>query len=138
MFHTPQPPVFGIAGRLALNSKLKRAAGDIAAADELWERSQFAQLERYAATHCNALQHTATHCNALQHTMADEQWERSQVAQLKGYATTCCNALQRAATCCNSPRLLMSSGSAHTLRNLKGTLQRTATHCNTLQRTATH
>jgi len=42
-----EPPVFGIAGRLALNSKLKRAAGDIAAADELWERSQFQQLESY-------------------------------------------------------------------------------------------
>jgi len=41
------PPVFGIAGRLALNSKLKRAAGDVAAADELWERSQFAQLESF-------------------------------------------------------------------------------------------
>ena len=44
------PPVFGVAGRLALNSKLKRAAGDTAAADELWTRSQFAQLEDFVVT----------------------------------------------------------------------------------------
>ena len=31
-------------------SKLKRAAGDTAAADELWTRSQFAQLEDFVVT----------------------------------------------------------------------------------------
>jgi len=91
----------------------------------------------YSATHCNILQHTATHCNTLQHT------------------ATYCNTLQHTATHCTlfiyishdstgpsdvgttyrAAQFIMVLSSClytHT------TLQRTATHCNTLQHTLQH
>ena len=67
----------------------------------------------YAATHCNALQHTTLH-HTVTHSM--------------------CHAFNRWA-------ILGVIGSAekasHTANNCN-TLQHTATHCNTLQHTATH
>ena len=44
-----EPPVFGVAGRLALQAKLGMAdpAADQAYAQELWARSRFADLEGY-------------------------------------------------------------------------------------------
>jgi len=78
---------------------------------------------RYAATHCNTLQHVATRCNTLQHTWLEERethWiGRGVRALLRDACNAHCNTLQHAATQCS-------------------TLQHTATHCNTLQRTAAH
>jgi len=72
------------------------------------------QLDEYAATLGNMLQHTATHCSTLQHTAAH------------------CTTLHHTATHCNTLQQLQ-----HTAAHCN-TLQHTATRCNTLQHTATH
>jgi len=90
----------------------------IIAVMEVMRRAQWS-LFRYAATHCNTLQHTATHCNThavtttiivIMDVLQRAQWT------LCLYAATRCNTLQHTAKHCN-------------------TLQHTATHCHTLHHT---
>jgi len=97
----------------------------------VWGRG--GERERTAdRTHCNTLQHTAERCNTLHRT------------------ATHCKKLQHTATDCNRHSLQNRHTATHCNRKRKRdllwlqivhrsqiTLQRTATHCNTLQHAAT-
>ena len=91
------------------------------------------------ATNCNMLQHIATHCNTLQHQGISFSLYRGHLSQGHSHcAATHCNTLQHAATCCNplqhtaTSRDLSFSLQGISFMGIHITLQRTATHCNTL------
>jgi len=97
----------------------------------------FCNTLQHTATHCNTLQHTATHYNSLQHTVTlcnyrNGTWSRGSRGvevfanlQLRNYGCRrCCD--------WSCARLFAL------FEKIRGLLQHTATHCNTLQHTATH
>jgi len=100
------------------------------------------------ATHYNTLQHTATYCNARQRTATHGTTRQHTAPHCTTLHHTAphCTTLQHNSTYCITPKreylhvvgvtyFALQSSATHCDTS---TLQRTATHCNTLQHTATH
>jgi len=93
----------------------------------------------YAATHCNAMQHSATHCNTLTHPslVASSSHPHSN-PKVRLLPKNKRKERTRKSDNIAIPRLRSSCDKLPPSSRSTATLQHTATHCNTLQHTATH